>query len=437
MKMKIKTVEDVAAWQLCCGCGACASVCPEIVEMVDTLDHGRRPRFREGQDGFSTDDTMKVCPAISLSRLPKPDGQIGGDSYYDRWGAVLGVWEGYAADPQIRYKGSSGGVASALALYGMEKLGIKGALHIRSREDIPYLNRTVLSTNREELLTGAGSRYAPASPCDGLGQIEVAERPCVFIGKPCDVAAVHKGEEMRPQLKDKIGLTIAFFCAGTPSTNGTLEMLRQMGIEDTSFVTALRYRGCGWPGMAKVEYTDNEGIIRTQQLTYEESWSNVLQKYRHWRCYICPDHIGEFADIALADAWHLPIQDYQPGCSVVIARSKRGLNFIRQAQQQGYIILEKAKPQILSQCMPWHTSLKGQLWARITMLKILGVPMPKYKNFNLFHLWRTELTFRDKIWSIVSTIKRLFVKKLYRKRNIIRYPFSSNQSCQSQLKPKE
>jgi hypothetical protein len=53
--------------------------------------------------------------------------------------------------------------------------------------------------------------------------------------------------------------------------------------------------------------------IRQQQFTYEQSWGEILQKYRQWRRYICPDHIGEFANIAVADAWHCPIPDNQPG----------------------------------------------------------------------------------------------------------------------------
>lgn len=415
MSKKIQTFEDVAGWQLCCGCGACAAVCPDKIEMIDVLEYGRRPRFRAGTDAEIPQGAMTVCPGIGLTRLVKPEGQLGDQHFFDAWGPVLGVWEGYAADPQIRFEGSSGGVATALALFGIECLGMHGALHIRSRKHKPYLNETVLSTNRDELLKGAGSRYAPASPCDSLELIGRADRPCIFIGKPCDVAAVHTVAQLRSSLKDKVGFSLAFFCAGTPSTAGTMKMLQRMGIEDINSLKSLRYRGCGWPGNAVVEYSGQDGTNQQKKLTYEQSWGEILQKYRQWRCYICPDHIGEFADIAVADAWHRDVTSHQPGLSILIARSYRGLNIIQQAQRQGYLHLDIADPSLLGQCMPWQTSLKGHLWARIQSLKMMKTPVPEYQGFKLFDFWRSELSIKEKIYSFLSTIKRVFAKKLNRR----------------------
>ena len=63
---------------------------------------------------------------------------------------------------------------------------------------VPYLNETVMSITRGQLLERTGSRYAPAIPAEGLGQIENAEGPCVFIGKPCDEAASQSARKLRP-----------------------------------------------------------------------------------------------------------------------------------------------------------------------------------------------------------------------------------------------
>ncbi len=415
---KIKKVQDVAAWQLCCGCGACAAVCPDQIEMFDALGYGRRPRFREDADSASAQDAMAVCPGIELTRPARPEGQLGDQEFYDVWGPVLGVWEGHAADPDLRYEGSSGGAATALALFAMQQLGMQGTLHTRARRDIPYLNETTFSTTKQDLLAAAGSRYAPASPCDGLVQIEQAAGPCVFVGKPCDVAAVQKSMAIRPELAKKIGLTIAFFCAGTPSTAGTLEMLRQMGLEDPNSVTSLRYRGRGWPGNATVEFTDKDRKIHNKQLTYEQSWGDILQKYRQWRCYICPDHIGEFADIAVADAWHRDVKDYQPGRSVIIARTEKGKEVIAKAIEQNVICAKSVEPDILPLCRPGQAAYQGSLWARLKTLKFMCMPIPDCRNFNFFRLWMSELSILKKFHSVLSTVKRIYVKKLYRKRQI-------------------
>ena len=37
---------------------------------------------------------------------------------------------------------------------------------------------------------------------------------------------------------------------------------------------------------------------------YDASWGGVLTRHVQFRCRICPDGIGDDADIAFADAWH-------------------------------------------------------------------------------------------------------------------------------------
>ena len=60
-----------------------------------------------------------MCPGIEIAHQPSHNKIIA--ELNQSWGPVLEVWEGYATDPEIRYKGSSGGAATALALYCLEK----------------------------------------------------------------------------------------------------------------------------------------------------------------------------------------------------------------------------------------------------------------------------------------------------------------------------
>jgi len=229
-------VLDVAERRLCCGCGACAGTEPGVLEMVDVTTEGRRPRLREGAAANgelpgtgALQRALAVCPGHELSHdqlrgrslgaEPGQDGLI--DELRAGWGPVLAVWEGWASDGAIRFAGSSGGAATAIAAYCLEHRGAHGVLHTAAREDKPYLNRTVLSTTRAELLERTGSRYAPASPAEGIPTIKAAPGPCVFIGKPCDAAAVRKARRLDPELDAKLALAIGVFCAGTPSTGRT------------------------------------------------------------------------------------------------------------------------------------------------------------------------------------------------------------------------
>ena len=422
----IETVEDVAQRQLCCGCGACAYISPSTTEMVDSLEHGRRPRFKS--QCRSADDhqaALGVCPGIGLEHsfdVSHPDLI---SELVPGWGPVLEVWEGHATDDAIRFAGSSGGAASALALACIERAGMHGVLHIKARADAPYLNHTVLSTTRQEILSATGSRYAPASPCDGLQLIEDAPLPCVFIGKPCDVAAVYKAKQMRSALAEKVGVTIAFFCAGTPTTNATLELLRRMGVDDPSQVVDLRYRGNGWPGDATVTLRTSSGI-ETRSLSYEESWGEILTNHKQWRCHVCADHTGEFADIAVGDPWYRSVGPDECGSSLVLVRTERGRRVLREATEAGYLALTRADASILPRSQPNLLRGRGAVWARILVSRLMGVDVPRYRRFPTFRFWLTRLSCMEKVRSILGTARRV-VKRGLRDRAVI-VPFIAHDS---------
>ena len=417
----VRNIQDVAALQLCCGCGVCAYISPDEIEMIDVLAHGRRPRFKHGHAGdVRSEEALCACPAIELSHSLNRETSDLIRELLPAWGPVREVWEGYASDPAIRFAGSSGGAATALSLYCIEKGGMHGVLHITARDDVPYLNRTTLSTGREELLAATGSRYAPASPFDWLHLVERAPQPCVFIGKPCDVAGVEKARSLREELDEKVGLTIALFCAGSPSTKGTLEMLQAMGVDDPSSVISLRYRGNGWPGKAAVEFRDG-GTIRTRELTYEESWGEILEKHRPWRCRLCADHTGEFADVAVGDPWYRDISAGESGRSLILARSERGCRAVQQAMEAGYLTLERAEASVLPASQPGLQSGRGAVWGRLTTLAVLGMPRPRYNGMPMFRFWWRDLGIMEKLRSTLGTARRVFQRGLAKRCTMDRF----------------
>ncbi len=403
---KFRTISDVTKSGLCCGCGACAGAAPDALEMVDVVDDGLRPRLRSGMsEDRALEILLAVCPGLSLAHEYNVDQPGLIRELASAWGPVLGVWEGYAADPEIRYAGSSGGAASALAWYSLESGGMLGALHTAARKDAPHLNETVFSRTREELLAATGSRYAPASPCDSLQRIVDAPGPSVFIGKPCDVAGMQKARKIRPDLDEKLGLTIAFLCAGTPSTQGTLDMLQRMGIDDPARLASLRYRGNGWPGKATAVVRTEAGE-ETRQLTYEQAWGEVLTRYQQWRCKMCADHTGEFADIAVGDPWYRTVEEGDPGRSLILARTERGRDILLAAAQAGYLRIEAADPSILPASQPSLLKTRGAVWGRLLGCRLAGVRTPEYENMPLFRHWWRELGWREKVRSTGGAFAR-------------------------------
>lgn len=412
MPLKALTVQDVADARMCCGCGACAYINPRDIKMIDVVDQGRRPAIANGDRiDKQSKEALKVCPGVELEHTFDPNSPGLIKELTPAWGPIYELWEGHAADEAIRFAGSSGGAASALALFALEQKGFHGVLHTGARSDVPYLNQTVMSHTREELLSRAGSRYAPASPCDGLQQIEDAPAPCVFIGKPCDVAGAQRARRLRPPLDAKLGLTIGFFCAGTPSTQGTLEMLKRMGVADPEDLIDVRYRGNGWPGKATAVFRTETGEEKKSQLTYKDSWGEILQKHRQWRCYFCIDHTGEFADIAVGDPWYEGIPDDAPGRSLILARTERGRDFLASAVAAGYLKVVPAEPWKLPASQPSFRAVRGKVWGRRWAQFLMGKLAPKFIRMPMARFWWTDLNLVNKLTSVLGPLRRAWARK--------------------------
>ena len=412
---KIRSIQDVAERHMCTGCGACAYMQPDAIRMVDDLGQGRRPLVAAD---VRTEDALQACPGVLQEHDYDPNLEGLEGELSEHWGPVLGMWEGFAADDEIRWLGSSGGAATALSLFAIQEAGFHGVLHVGAREDVPWLNRTILSQTREDLVAATGSRYAPASPCDGLASVEAAPAPCVMIGKPCDITGARRAAALRPALDEKLGLTIAIFCAGAPSTQGTLEMAERMGFPERGQVDGLRYRGKGWPGNAEVTGLDGEGQARESRMTYAESWGKILQKHRPWRCYVCADHTGEFADIAVGDPWYREIPEGEAGRSLVIARTERGRRFLERALAAGVLSAEPAAAHLLPAAQMNLLRTRGAVWGRSWACRLLGVAAPRLRRMATFSAWRRHLTWKMRAQSFYGTWKRVFTKGLYKRRPV-------------------
>jgi len=405
-----KNATEIADWRLCIGCGACVSVCPDkTLAMVDFVDDGLRPVGATG-DCTGCSDCVSVCPGVEVSHGPPSRQQAGIASLREAWGPVLEVWEGYAADPDLRFGGSSGGLASALAMYCLEHEEMRGVAHVGHDPNDKFKNKSAFSRTRDEILAATGSRYSPASPCDILGELAGGDRPSVFLGKPCDVAGLRKVQAIRPALDRNVGVAIGIFCAGTPSTRGTLDLLRKHAIQPGD-VEELRYRGRGWPGSfaVRLKGDDDWKVLAT----YQEAWS-FLQAYRPYRCHLCPDSTSEFADISCGDPWYREIQDGEVGTSLVLVRTERGREIVQGAIRAGYVQLRKTNPEMLPMSQKELQNKRGAIWGRVTTLKALGIPAPHFEGFALFSNWR-RIPFGQKVRSIVGTARRALQRRYYRK----------------------
>lgn len=421
--MNFNNVQEVAEWRLCVGCGVCAYICPEKkVKLVDVIDSGIRPLV-VGNSCSSCDECLKACPGLATSHNPLDNDTKYIQALRPGWGPVLEVWEGHASDPDIRYRGSSGGAATAIALYCLEKEGMQGVLHTAADTVHPTKNITAYSKTKADLLAATGSRYSPTSPCEDVRLIEEGSGLSAFIGKPCDVQGLRKAQSLRSELSEKVGLAVSIFCAGTPSTLGTRNLLKNEGINPND-IAGLRYRGEGWPGNFVVTIKDKESTAKS--LSYRDSWG-FLQEYRTYRCHLCPDGTGEFADISCGDPWYREIKEGEEGYSLILVRTHKGRDILYGAIHAGYIKAEQAAPSILERSQPNLFSKRAAIWGRLLAFKIFGLPVPQYTGFRLFRNW-LMLSFSNKTRSILGTSRRIISRKYYKPHKYNRH-YGSTEKC--------
>lgn len=386
-------IERVVDAGLCSGCGAC----PLLDETLG---------MRLGDDGFARPVTVgssehdlpsraladfeASCPGIAV--------HAGGDTTATRhptMGPVVAAWEAWAADPVVRHAGSSGGVLTALAAHLLESGTAHRVVGATAAEAEPRRSVSVALTTRDEAIASAGSRYAPVC---GAAEAGAGAGAGATIGLPCRVAAMRRLAD-RDAIDDQI--LLSFFCAGTPSQHATDALAGRLGGPGTP--AALRYRGNGWPGRFTVTGPDGTEA----SLDYEESWGAHLGRAVHDRCKLCPDGVGESADVSAADLWETDDRGYPAfvdaeGTSALIARTPRGHTLVLAAIAAGAIVARPLRIDRLSVVQPLQVERRTLLAGRLLGARLAGRAVPRYSGFSLVRLaaprWRAAIRAARGTW---------------------------------------
>ena len=299
------------------------------------------------------------------------------------WGPFEDMREGWALDAELRHTGSSGGALSAILVSLLERGLVDGVVQTAADPDRPTANRAVISVTRAEVLHAAGSRYAPSAPLADLQPCFDSGKRYAFVGKPCDVAALRALALLDPRVDRTFVLMLSFFCAGVPSLEGADAVLAALGTGPDQ-VTGFRYRGNGWPGQATATLKDGT----ERGMSYHDSWGKILSKHVQHRCKICADGTGKAADIVCADAWHADEKGYPlftegEGVSLIVARTDAGAQQIAQAEAEGAIETAPFDMGRLEAMQPGQSGRRKALLARLTGLRLMGQPVPRYVGLHL------------------------------------------------------
>jgi coenzyme F420 hydrogenase subunit beta len=264
----------------------------------------------------------------------------------------------------------------------IEQKKVDGILQAGPSKEFPAKTEACFSRSVDQIVANAGSRYAPASLLENFKQILDNNNRIAVVGKPCDIVAVRQYLDLYPEYAKKVFCTLSFMCMGLPSQNATDRLIKRLGVKEPSQIKELKYRGCGWPGQATVTTQQNE----VYSCSYHDSWGEILGREVLFRCKICPDGWGSFADLSAGDAWYTdgegPLFDEKPGRSFLFIRSRKGQEVIDAVSD--YIRIMDYDIRELPIIQKSQHARKKRVWSSYLVLKLLGDRLLKFKGLGMW-----------------------------------------------------
>lgn len=364
---------------LCIGCGLCQSVCgKDKILLAKNKDGELRPSVVGALAREDVDKVYATCPGTRVEGLPEGIRQSAPHSDVI-WGAYHRLVLGWAGDAGVRYEGSTGGVLTALGQYLLHTRRVAFILHVRASETDPTFGAMTLSRKPDEVLKAAGSRYGPTDVLSQLDDVLDRREPFALIAKPCDLNALRNLAHHDARVNRYIKYWLTPVCGGYMPTKAMDAFLSTRHLSRDT-ITSLRYRGRGCPGPTTIEAC--AGAF--QDIDYLDLWGEDESSWSlPFRCKICPDGIGEGADIAAADNWPGGSPDRElaktdPGTNAMIIRTKAGLELVEAARRDGALVLgNDIAIDHLSTTQPHQVNKKMYVGARYAGLAKAGRLAPE------------------------------------------------------------
>ena len=318
---------SITSKQNCCGCFACANICPNgCIEMFADEEGFLYPSVDTSrciQCGLC----KQVCPILH--------------SYNEIQGMLPAGYAVINMDEEVRLASSSGGAFSLLAESIIRDGGI--VFGAAMSEDC----RTVFHIGVDSLLELAklrGSKYVQSSIGDAYIQVRAAlteGRKVLFTGTPCQIEGLHSF--LRREYENL--LCMDFICHGVPSPKVWRKYVsfRENSAGSTVRQTFFRNKAYGWKKFAVLfEYANNTAYIGMNR-------DDLYMKAFLQNCCLRPSchdclfkKLNRISDITVGDYWGIhnqyPSMDDDKGTSLVMVHTEKGKGMLDNIRQSAKVI---------------------------------------------------------------------------------------------------
>lgn len=300
-------MKTVCGENQCAGCMACVNVCSKgAIEVRDELD---------AFNAVIQEDRCIDCGACyHVCQRNRPAEVMLPIKWYQGW----------AENPELRSRCSSGGFATAISEAFITSGGVVCGCVFRDGQFC-----FEFSEKGDDIQKFAGSKYVKSNPADVYAKIKIRlaqGQKVLFIGLPCQVSALRNfvGEKLQEKL-----YSIDLICHGTPSPKLLGLFLKQYNIslsqlEDIQFRKKAKYQ----------VYGNHEGIV-TNGVSDRYSIAFLNSLVHTENCYSCfYARLERVSDLTLGDSWgsDLAPEEQKKGISLALCQTEKGMELLKIAR---------------------------------------------------------------------------------------------------------
>ena len=323
-KKRVENKNILAKNSLCCGCGACMSVCAKNAINIDKNNDGFYVASINEDKCVNCGKCLDMCPYIKLENNVKiNNGTL--FSYKDNEHDVL-------------MTSSSGGAGYRIAEMLMKQdYNVVGCEFNVEEQGAKHI--IIKSNNVDELSRIQGSKYIQSDFSNIVKELVLMKDKVVIFGTPCQIAA------SKNICNRENSVYVDLICHGVPSHNlylKYLEYLKNKKNINGNVRTIFRNKNKGW---RKINLYNTDGI---RSISINQNEDPFFLMFEHGFCYSkscfeCPWRDKSAADIRLGDYWGEKYKDDKTGVSMILANTEKGKEIVLALSCKGNVKKEDIK----------------------------------------------------------------------------------------------